>query len=335
MKWISLEARGWPDHTVLEVRLNDGHSRGPRLDGDVTILMQKGRDQASAVQIDNNGSNVVALVRNGFWRSAEINLAAFQQQGFDTVVAELEGRRVAKSLVQNPTNPATNPRGNQTPKTAIDATALDVQPTTDGKLCNISLAGIVTTNQQPVSDAQLDLYYNGRIEPECQLTPGVSTDANGRFSFTFAGKPADGKRAKLEIQIRGGIRRQLEVDIPEAPKEKKPTAITGLKILNAPNSQILCSGFSATVCLQAQFEENRPARSVTIAITANHKVNLNDATGVPIGTQVTACAVQTNAAGQLQFGVNFLECSADEVILQVSILDTPHSQTVTLKYKMI
>ncbi|MBI5530818.1 MAG: hypothetical protein HY918_04990 [Candidatus Doudnabacteria bacterium] len=197
-----------------------------KLDGDVNILMQKGRDQASAIAIALDGKDLVAEVRNGEWQSQPIGLEYFANNGFDTMVAEFQGNRVYRSLAKrqsnNPAPAASQARQqNQQSKVVIDVTALEPTATDDGKKCDVSIAGIVTNNNIPVVDAQLDLFYQGRIETVCQLAPGIKSDDNGRFSHTFAGRPADGKRAKLEIQIRGGIRRAVEVDIPPAPKEKE------------------------------------------------------------------------------------------------------------------
>jgi hypothetical protein len=307
-----------------------------KLDGDVKILMQKGRDQASAKAIALNGVELIAEVRNGEWRSQPIGLEAFANEGFDTMVAEFQGQRVFKNLIQQPNNQAatrSQVRLQQQAKIAIEVTALDVVPKDDGKKCDVVIFGIVTNNNAPVTDAQLDLFYQGRIETQCQISPGIKSDDNGRFSYTFADRPADGKRVKLEIQIRGGYRRPVEVEIPAAPKEKeqiKPEQrfVLGIEDDNVPAIKFTC------VIPMTTLDKNGKVYSSTVQariVKGHHSTFFDGNTGANLAQSALFCETVSGADGKLYLGVKFTRQL--KITVELSHPDSKQKRQLTLVYK--
>ncbi len=304
-----------------------------KLDGEVKLFLQKGSDANTLQEMclgDNQTS--VASVSGGSWRSQAWDLNKEEKEGYDTLVAECSGTRVNHSLLKQQLNNQQQPsqqRQQQSPKTVIEVSTPGVVPMDEGKKCNITLNGIIWEGTQPKTGSTLDFYFNGEPEPT-----NVVTDHNGRFSFTFAGKPASGEPAKLDIQIHGGLRRAVDVKIPAAPKADKAANVVGISVTNAQNNIIWCKAFKATLNIQTKFEEGKPGRTVNVFVSCDKRVNFaNAATGDPIGDRTSSCTVSTKPDGTFHLYVDFLACEADSIVLQISVPETSHSLTVTLKYK--
>jgi hypothetical protein len=216
MAYADLRYSGWPNNLVPSVQLfesKNGHS----LEGDVQIGFTK--------------RNVIHVKAGEIWKSqGPINCEHLAQQKYEWLVVVHEGNIIARRFLKESAvtvNKSSIPRAQQTePKqqTFIQFTGVELVKKDGGKRYDVVVNGLVESNHRPVKQAQLEAYYEGKIEPKSLLTPGIRTNDSGRFEFTFENKFATGKRLKVEFQVRGGTRREHPFDMPAAPEPDKPKA---------------------------------------------------------------------------------------------------------------
>ena len=271
MKWVTLRYRGYPSHTVITVMLNEGNAAGPATDGNVSLFVQQGNNDSTRSPLKLGDNQIVAQVQNGQWESQPLDLGPMRQQGYNCLVAVSDDspRPVYKTFAER--QPATD-GGNSAagqrkqPKVAIEFTGHELVTEDGGKKCLATLNGRILADGQPLKQVVLDFYWNGQLEQQCQLGSGIKTDDNGRFSFAYAAKPANGKRAKLEVQIRGGASRAYELDIPEAPKQKsapKPNFLTAYQA-GADKSDPTKTVFTVVVWVRDQ--QKQPLGNIPVNI---------------------------------------------------------------------
>jgi hypothetical protein len=202
---------------------------GNRIAGTVHLGLQKDRDTQSLQGFSDQAGNPIQadVAADREWESPRIDCTVPASNGFDTlVVYEAGGRPIYRSLnrqqpagQQPPAQQIQQQRQPREPKTEIDFYQPQLVEKDNGKKVDITLTGVISRGGAPLQQAVLDFYYNGSIEQACQCLPGCKTDDNGRFSFTFEGKSAEGKRVPLEVQVRGtGARKKFEVELPKAPQ---------------------------------------------------------------------------------------------------------------------
>lgn len=302
MSWITLNYQGWPKQLQFTIGLKQSKD-GPNASGDVSVFMQKGNDRQSRTAVEFSGQPLVANVQNGRWQSQANDYSEFLDQGYDTMVLEHAGREIVRQLL--PDNQKQNqqgqPAGNarQTDQNrgyAIEIVNIRKELHANGKDCEITLNVFVTNNRQPATNCQLDFYKEGNIEEACQLSPGCKTDDNGRCRYTFV-VPASGKRMQFEVQVRGGVRKAVDIELPAAAGQK--TDDSKATVLEALVSSGVKDGNAVRYTVYVSLRDNKGRQVPTNEITWECSEGQQGRTPCPTG--MTPIVISLNKSGEHSF----------------------------------
>lgn len=227
--YIKPTVTGSSSAVYFRIQLTDEpDGKGALLEGNVEIsMMPDGKevgdpDYTIPIRVGKEDKFVVH-VENGLWENGPYDFSAYEALDLSRFLFTHDE---AYQIVQMPLKPVPISVGTPAQRQDSKQQALTLELNNfdvvkGDKTCEVVVRGILIRGNVVVVGQRMDFFREGKIETVCQTDPGVVTDENGRFEYTYKNQPLAGKRVRYEVQVRGGLRRHLDIDIPAAP-EKKP-----------------------------------------------------------------------------------------------------------------
>jgi len=314
--YIKPEVTGDSRAVRFKIALTDEpDGKGKPLDGDVEICMMPDNadrnDPNSIVSIVMSQSEpkFVAHVQGGVWESGPHDFSAFAQQNLRTFLF-IHDEAFAEFVVPDkpkPVSPGTPGQRQDSRQQALTLELSNFDVVKGDKTCEVVVRGILIRGNVVVVGQRMDFFREGKIETFCQTDPGVVTDENSRFEYTYKNQPLVGKRVRYEVQVRGGLRRHLDIDIPSAkkedetklPKEKQLKVNDGIDMVHAKK-------FTAVIPVETLLPTGKPvSREVVAILTSGKAVKFSLGDGTVLGEKSHRVSFSAGSDGKATLVVYF------------------------------